>query len=114
MNLVLLDRYQPLAPRVRVVVIIMVVNIMLPASGIAALSSARKPELAKQFFFMGSQKCMDAPDGSTPESAKGTRNAGGVINGIQFGCHGHATSGHRLSFRIPLRAVSGRLLVPGT
>ena len=58
MKLVLLDRYQPNAPRSRVVIVIMVVIVMPPANGIAALSSARSPVLVCRLS-MGSQKCTD-------------------------------------------------------
>ena len=64
MKLVLLDRYQPKAPRSRVVIVIMVVIIMLPARGIAALSSAQVPVLVSRLI-MGSQKCMGTACAST-------------------------------------------------
>ena len=63
-KLVRLDRYQPKAPRSRVVIVIMVVIVMLPARGIAALSSAQLPVLVSRLS-MGSQKCMGAACAST-------------------------------------------------
>lgn len=57
MNLDLVDRYQPLAPRIRVVIgIIMVVNIM-PARGVEAPSGAQTSERTK-WLIMGSQNAL--------------------------------------------------------
>ena len=68
MKLVLLDRYQPKAPRSRVVIVIMVVIIMPPACGMAALSSAQLPVFVSRLI-MGSQKCTGTGGGSTHKGA---------------------------------------------
>jgi hypothetical protein len=65
-----LDRYQPNAPRFRVVVVIIMVVIIMPR-GIAALKSARLPVLVSRLS-MGSQKCTEATGGSTCKGADAT------------------------------------------
>ena len=67
MKLVLSDRYQPNAPRFRVVVVIIMVVIIMPR-GIAALESARLPVLVSRLS-MGSQKCTDDRVRSTCKGA---------------------------------------------
>lgn len=52
----MLDLYQPIAPRIRVVVIMVIIMIMPLARDAAALSGALQSVGAKRFI-MGSQKC---------------------------------------------------------